>query len=79
MARNSQWRLPGEGGMGAQPWKAHSIWRGKREQVKFSACFRKNLYDLRLEFFLFLSSSFLLIKSPRETVESHVPTEILAE
>ena len=79
MARNSQGRLPGGGGMGAQPWQAHSIWRGKREQVKFSACFWKNVYDLRLEFFLFLSSSILLIKSPRETVESHVPTEILAE
>lgn len=42
--------------------------------------FQKNVYDLRLEFFLFLPSSvLLLIKSPRETVESHVPTEILAE
>ena len=79
MARSSQGRLPGEGGMGVQPWKVHSIRRGRREQARFSACFRKNLYDLRLEFFLFLSSSFLLIKSPRETVESHVPTEILAE
>ena len=80
MAKSSQGGLPGEGGSGAQPWKAHSVWRGKIEQVKFSACFQKNVYDLRLEFFLFLSSSvLLLIKSPRETVESHVPTEILAE
>lgn len=39
MAQSSQGRLPGGGGIGAQPWKMHSIWRGERDQIKFSGLF----------------------------------------
>ena len=84
-SRRSVWLGTARGGcLEKVGWESsrgkHTIRRGRREQARFSACFRKNVYDLRLEFFLFLPSSvLLLIKSPRETVESHVPTEILAE
>ena len=73
-SRRSVWLGTARGGcLEKVGWESsrgkHTIRRGRREQARFSACFRKNVYDLRLEFFLFLPSSvLLLIKSPRETV-----------
>lgn len=37
VAQSSQRRLPGGGGIRAQPWKMHRIWRGERDQIAFAS------------------------------------------